>query len=128
MADNAGRREHRTEILEVLSKRLIERPAERWLARLREFDIPCAPVQYLSSVLADPQVIARESLVRLDHPVYGLIPSVESPWRLGSSRRDHVPPPVLGVDSHDILTELGLGEQEITDLFSDGASFGSRRG
>jgi crotonobetainyl-CoA:carnitine CoA-transferase CaiB-like acyl-CoA transferase len=128
LSDNAGRREHRDEVVEALSKRLIEHTAGEWLARLHEFDIPCAPVQYLSAVLSDPQVVARGSLVQLDHPVYGMVSSVESPWRLEAPREEHRPPPVLGADSHDVLVELGLSEQEISTLVNEGATIGAKRG
>jgi crotonobetainyl-CoA:carnitine CoA-transferase CaiB-like acyl-CoA transferase len=116
MRDNAGRRANRAELVAALSARLSEAPADEWLARLREFDIPCAPVQFLSDVIADPQVVARDTVVQIDHPRHGPVPGVESPWRFGDGRPPHQPPPDLGTDSRSILAELGLDEAEIDDL------------
>ncbi len=122
LSDNAGRRENRAELVAHISERLIEASADEWLEKLRAHDIPCAPIQFLSDVIADPQVVARKNLIELEHPIHGTVPSVESPWRLGREREPHCPPPTLGEDTRDVLVEIGLDEEEIAKLAGEGST------
>jgi crotonobetainyl-CoA:carnitine CoA-transferase CaiB-like acyl-CoA transferase len=116
LSDNAGRRAERPRLTEVLSERLVTRPAREWQALLGEAEVPCALVQTLSEVVADPQVIERRAL--LDVPGSdGRLVSVRSPFRLDSlpePRNERFP--ALGADSHRVLSELGIDPERIEEL------------
>ncbi|MEV0178968.1 CoA transferase [Streptomyces sp. NPDC050625] len=116
LLDNAGRRLHRERITSAVAVRLADRTADEWLARLSAADVPAAPVQSLSEVVRDPQVIARGTLLPV--PGYeGELVSLRPPFRLASMpelRND--PFPALGADSHALLTELGYSAEVIHDL------------
>ena len=43
---------------------------EEWLDRLRG-RVPCAPVNDVRQALADPQVLARDMIVEVEHPDFG---------------------------------------------------------
>ncbi|HEX6666372.1 MAG TPA: CoA transferase [Solirubrobacterales bacterium] len=125
LATNEGRREHREELVGLLAERLLSADAETWLARLRAAAIPCAPVQFLSEVLADPQVRARGAIVETSGP-NGAAPisMVGSPWRLGSTPDDaeHRPAPLLGDATRDVLREAGYGDNEVDQLIEEGVA------
>ena len=47
-----------------LEAALAARPVADWLARLEAAGIPCGPIQDVAAVLADPQIAARNMLIR----------------------------------------------------------------
>jgi crotonobetainyl-CoA:carnitine CoA-transferase CaiB-like acyl-CoA transferase len=122
LTTNAGRREHRTEIVAALAARFRERDARDWLADLCDRAVPCAPVQYLSDVLSDHQVIAREALVDIENAGNAALRLLRSPWRLNSPDAVDRPAPVLGADGREILAELGFNTSEVERLHRDGVA------
>ncbi|HEX5608890.1 MAG TPA: CoA transferase [Solirubrobacterales bacterium] len=124
LATNEGRRRHREELVGMLAERLLSADAETWLARLRAAAIPCSPVQFLSEVLADPQVLAREVIVETANPGAEPISTIGSPWRLGSSPNgvEHRPAPLLGDATREVLREVGYEENEVDQLIEEGVA------
>ena len=120
LADNAGRRRALPRVLEHVGPRLRERTADVWRAVLGASNVPCSPVQRLSEVVTDRQVVARGALM----PVPGAegLHTVHSPFRLGSLPRpiDHGPP-ALGVHTADVLRQYGFTDPEIAELVAAGA-------
>ena len=64
-----------------------------------------------------PQVVAREMVVEIEHPVAGTLKMLGSPLKLSaqptSIRR---PPPVLGEHTDEILAEAGYTSAQVTEL------------
>ncbi|MGI8677621.1 MAG: CaiB/BaiF CoA transferase family protein [Jatrophihabitans sp.] len=124
LVTNAGRRERRADVVEVITGRMIERPCAEWLRRLGNAGVPCAPIALLSDVVADPQVLARDAIASWTHPSAGEVSTVMSPWLLGSQpngRTTAQPAPLLGVDGFDVLLEAGFDDDDIGKLEQDGA-------
>ena len=83
--------------------------------------IPSGPIRTVVEALADPQVIARNFIVELEHPSLGMIKSLATPIHMSKNRltfRKH--PPTLGEESRQILAELGYSQAEIDQHASDG--------
>ena len=81
--------------------------------------MPCAPINYLSEVVTDPQVVARSAIVDYEHPVAGVFRGVGAPWRLASDPEDRqarIPAPLRGEHGREILAEVGLDGQAIDEL------------
>lgn len=120
LADNAGRREHRTRITECVAERLATRTAAEWLAALAAVDVPASMVQSLSEVTSDDHVVARESLMTVPDSD-GQLVSVRAPFRLtsqGAPRNERFPD--LGADTREILTELGHAADRIEEWVAAG--------
>ena len=49
----------------------VAQPRAHWLALFEANDIPCGPINDYAEVFADPQVLAREMVVEIDHPTLG---------------------------------------------------------
>ena len=90
-------------------------------ALLLQHRVPHAPVRDLVEVMDDPNMHARGSLQRLDHPEFGRITVQHSPMRYaGVPRLPLEPSRPLGADSRAVLVELlGLGDAELDALRRD---------
>ncbi|HPA02135.1 MAG TPA: CaiB/BaiF CoA-transferase family protein [Chiayiivirga sp.] len=121
-ATNAARVAHRMELVPLLEDRLRQQPRAFWLDRLEAVGVPCAPVNRIDEVFADPQVIVRGLAISLDHPQHGAVPGVASPLRLSQTPVDYAAaPPALGEHSAQVLAEvLGLDANKIAALEAAG--------
>jgi CoA:oxalate CoA-transferase len=89
-----------------------------WQAVLDAAGVPNGPINTIDKVLQDPQVLAREMVVEIQHPVAGVLKMAGVPIKMsetqGSVRR---PAPLLGQHTEEILKELlNLSDEEIDGL------------
>jgi crotonobetainyl-CoA:carnitine CoA-transferase CaiB-like acyl-CoA transferase len=101
----AGRRAHKTALVPLLKARFAERTTAEWLARLRG-RVPCAPVNTLAQALDDEQVRAREMILEVTHPRFGVLREVGSPVRSAGPVAAPAPAPRLGQHTDQILRGL----------------------
>ncbi|HSB41597.1 MAG TPA: CoA transferase [Methylomirabilota bacterium] len=117
----AARLAHKAELLPLLEARFRTRPTTEWLERLRG-RVPCAPVNDVRQALADPQVLARDMIVEVEHPDFGTLREVRSPVRTEGEVRRPARAPRLGEHTEQILREiLGYSETTIDRLRRAGA-------
>jgi crotonobetainyl-CoA:carnitine CoA-transferase CaiB-like acyl-CoA transferase len=99
------------------------KPQKHWVDGLAAVGVPCSPVNSIDQVFADPQVIAREMVVKMRHEKAGVdMPIIASPIKMSETppayRRA---PPVCGQDTDDVLRELlDLPPSEIDALRARG--------
>jgi crotonobetainyl-CoA:carnitine CoA-transferase CaiB-like acyl-CoA transferase len=116
----ASRLANREEVLRIVGEIVASRTTQAWLDGLRG-RVPCAPVNSVRQALEEPQVLAREMIVEVEHPEWGTLREVASPYKVGAER-DHQPGPCLGADTEAILAELcGYSADEIAALRASGA-------
>ncbi len=69
----------------------------------------------------DPQVMAREMVVELEHPTAGKVKSIGVPLKFSATKAKPAwAPPLLGEDSLAILKEAGVSEAAIQELAQKG--------
>jgi crotonobetainyl-CoA:carnitine CoA-transferase CaiB-like acyl-CoA transferase len=95
---------HKDTLLPLLQARFATRTTEEWLDRLRG-RVPCAPVNDVRQALADPQVLARDMIVEVEHPDFGPLKEVRSPVRTEGEIRHPARAPRLGEHTDEILRE-----------------------
>jgi len=119
---NAERVAHRQAIVDLLKPVFAARTTARWIADLEAANVPCGPINRVDQVFADPQAIARELTVTLNHAAVGQMQLVASPLRLSRTPPEYrSAPPLLGEHTEEVLTNLlGMTAHELARLRSDG--------
>ncbi|WP_324718033.1 CoA transferase [Carboxydochorda subterranea] len=120
---NAGRVQHRGELVPRLAEIFRTRPRADWVERLGAAGVPVAPVNDLAEAFTDSQAEARGSVWKLAHPVIGTLAVVASPLQ-HLSRTPAAPgghPPLLGEHTREVLQEvLGLTPADVHQLAVSG--------
>lgn len=120
MATNGSRRERRDAILSELQRRLVRRPAAKWISDLRAVGVPVSLVNRFSDVVADPHVRERKTFVTLGGDAGDLV-GVRSPVRLRSMPGlQSAWVPRLAEHTVEVLLECGLQRHEITEALERG--------
>ncbi len=123
--DNPARVRHRDALIPALEAATRVVPTVELLERLRAADVPCAPIQTIDAVAADPQTKASEMLAPTPHPEIPDLLTVALPVRWDGARPiPRRPPPRLGEHTGEILTDLGLAPAEIEALRAQGVVHG----
>jgi formyl-CoA transferase len=79
-------------------------------------DIPCGPILSMEELADEPSLRATGTVVEVDHPKRGKYLTVGNPIKMSDSPTEVTRSPLLGEHTHDVLTELGLSETEISAL------------
>ena len=120
---NADRVAHRAELEAILAEIFPARDAEDWTQALLAVGVPSGPVNSVADVFADPQVLARQMLLEVEHPTLGTLRQAGFPFKLSETPaepRRH--PPLLGEDTEEVLRDLlDVGPAEINRLRAEGA-------
>jgi crotonobetainyl-CoA:carnitine CoA-transferase CaiB-like acyl-CoA transferase len=83
---------HREALAALIEPITSEHPRAHWLERLDEAGIPCGPINDYAEMFRDPQVIAREMLVEIDHPSTGRMRALGIPIKLSETPLDRSAP------------------------------------
>jgi len=115
--DNTERVAHRTECVDELNAVFATNTTDHWVDRIVEAGVPCGPINTVSDVVNNPQVLARNMIAEVDHPAIPGLKFPNSPLKLTDSpatiRRV---PPSLGQHNEEILIEAGYPAEIIADL------------
>lgn len=113
---------HRDEIAALVTEHLAKDTTEHWLDVLGEAGLWVGPVYDYAQLVDDPQVVHNGSFVEYDHPTEGHVKTPGFPFRLGLQTQEiYRPAPLNGQHTHEVLSELGLTDDEIDALDSAGA-------
>jgi CoA:oxalate CoA-transferase len=107
---NPDRVGHWQELQGEIEQALRTRGSKEWLALFEAEGVPCAPINTVADVMADPQVAARNMIVTADDPDLGPLKMQGNPIKLSAyedptTRRSA---PDLDADRDAILKFLGL--------------------
>jgi crotonobetainyl-CoA:carnitine CoA-transferase CaiB-like acyl-CoA transferase len=118
-AGREDRKRHRVELKREVEQALAARAASEWAVLLNTHGVPAGEVLDVPAVLEHPQIKERR-LLRTFEQVRGVdrpVSVVRAGFRLGSGDpAPAMPPPALGADTADILSELGFSERDLDEL------------
>ena len=122
-AENAGRVEHRGELVELIAAALVAQPTEHWLDAFSGCGVPAGPINDLQQVFGDAHVIEQQLVRQLDHARAGQVPTIANPVAFSVTAVEyHRAPPVLGQHTNEVLRDLlGYSPEKIAALADDGA-------
>jgi CoA:oxalate CoA-transferase len=83
-ATNPARIEHLDALHAEMESALAAHGAKEWLALLQAEGVPCAPINDIAAVMADPQVLARNMIVTADDPTFGPVRMQGNPIKLSA--------------------------------------------
>ncbi|MBA3029599.1 MAG: CoA transferase [Desulfobacteraceae bacterium] len=94
------------------------RTYEDWVNRFETHEVMYAPVNNIEEVTQHPQVLARNMISEVEHPVAGKHKIVNSPIKFSKTpARVEKAAPELGANTHEILSrKLGMSDTDIEKL------------
>lgn len=120
-ATNTDRVAHRQECVAILMEVFRHNTTAHWVKTINEAGVPCGPINRVSDVVTNPQVLARNMIAEMQHPNVPNLKTPNSPLKLTNSpatiRR---PPPLLGQHNAEALAEQGYTAEQIADLRARG--------
>lgn len=118
----AARAANRKELVAIFDGIFAGRTRDEWMKILEEHGCIYTPVQNIPEVVEDPQVLANDYMIEIDHPVHGHTRTIGFPWDFSATpaswRRKA---PELGEHTEEVLLEIGYSREEIAKLREEGA-------
>jgi crotonobetainyl-CoA:carnitine CoA-transferase CaiB-like acyl-CoA transferase len=105
------------ELIALFDERFASKNRDEWIERLREWGCICTPIQTPTEVIEDPQALANNYVIDIDHPKHGSTKMVGFPWDFSetpaSCKREA---PELGQHTEEILLEIGYTQEAIDEM------------
>ena len=116
LGDIAASDEKRKIFVDTLDRMFATNTREYWLKLLREADVISAPINDVGEAGADPDVIANQYIIEVDHPRVGKIKEVGFPWKFHKTPAKAGIAPELGEHNNEVLKGLGYSDADIKQL------------
>jgi len=113
----ALRSEHRDELNELISEVTITNSSAAWIDAFGDAGVPSGPIYTIDKTFDDPQVKHLEMCASVHSPVMGDLSLIAQPVVLDRTPSSiKVAPPERGNATEEILSELGVKEEEISRM------------
>ena len=104
---NPDRNQNRESLVTILSAIIETKSSAYWLEELPRSGVPCSAINTIEKAFQDPQVLAREMKIELEHPLSGRVPGVANPLKLSKTPVSYrKAPPLHGEDTEAVLSRL----------------------
>jgi len=115
-----ARHDNGKELVAILDEKFATKARDEWMKIFKKENVIHTPVQSASEVFKDPQALANDYIIPVDHPVWGKIKMLGFPWTFhetpASVKREA---PELGQHTEEILLELDYTWEDIASLKSE---------
>lgn len=119
---NPLRNKNYDELKPLIDEKIKEKPTEEWKKILLDAGVPSGPINNMEMLVKDEQVLARNMIQEVEHPVAGKQHLPGIPIKMdGVSDKIRFPAPVLGQHNEEVLAErLGYSKEEIEKFKEEG--------
>ena len=119
-ATPAGRVSNSQERKEITGQEISKWNSQEILSRLQAEGVPSAPLLDRMELLGNEQILANESILRLNYERYGEVRQARPAARFEKTPSEiNSPAPLLGEHGREILMEIGYSEEKISNLLSE---------
>jgi crotonobetainyl-CoA:carnitine CoA-transferase CaiB-like acyl-CoA transferase len=95
-----------------------QKTTEEWIAIVDKAGVPCGPVLTYDQTWEDPQVLARDMIAEVEHPIIGPMRTIAPPTKFSDMDFEvRRPAPWVGQHTAEVLREAGLTDERIAELF-----------
>ena len=121
-ADTISRGENRHELIPILDRIFARKTYNEWADILeRSGDFIFSPVQTLTELPDDPQVVANDYITEVEHPDLGLVKLANHPVNYSQTPHSiRSVAPELGQHTEEVILELGYTWEDIARLQDGG--------
>jgi crotonobetainyl-CoA:carnitine CoA-transferase CaiB-like acyl-CoA transferase len=119
--DDSGSPTNYVGLIEIFDKVFATKPRDEWMEIFRKRGLMFCSVQHIGEVQSDPQALANDYVVPLDHPVQGRIKIPGYPVHFSACKAGtRSAAPKLGEHTTQILREMGYADRDIATLRNEG--------
>ena len=109
-------------LVPLISERTRARTSAQWIADFEAAGVPAGPINRIGDMLADPQVLAREMVLEVEHPRAGRMKTLGALIKFSAtSAKVERPAPLLGEHTREVLESIGFSAADIARLEGEGA-------
>jgi crotonobetainyl-CoA:carnitine CoA-transferase CaiB-like acyl-CoA transferase len=120
-ADIDARKANEAALDQLIEERCKDFGREELIDRLVAGDILTAPINSISDVVSDPQILHNEMIVATAHAALGQVDVTGVPIKFhGTPGSVRLAPPMLGQHTGEVLAELGYSDHELGQLAGEG--------
>ena len=110
-ADNAARMANRADLNARINDVTRTKTVAHWIEAINAAGCPAGRVMEVSDVFNDPQVMAQDMRVNMDHPGRGMVSMTGFPVKLSKTPCVLArPAPEIGADTEAVLEEIGMAD------------------
>ena len=116
------RTENHAELEPVLFEATRKQPTDHWVEALSQYGIPIGPLNTIGQAVSQEQILAREMITTVEHPIAGDVTMAASPLKLSRTpARVRGYGPQFGQDTAQVLEEwLGFDGAQTAALVESG--------
>ncbi len=97
---NSSRSENMNELKKILEEKLIYKTTNEWVKNLESLKIPCGPIFNIKEAVENPQVVARNMIVKAYHKVIGDFKLAGNPIKMSTYEDEKTRGEIPDLDEH----------------------------
>ena len=97
---NSSRSENMNELKKILEEKLINKTTNEWVKNLESLKIPCGPIFNIKEAVENPQVEARNMIVKAYHKVIGDFKLAGNPIKMSTYEDEKTRGDIPDLDEH----------------------------
>ena len=106
--------EERVRIIEEIRNLFKTKSQKEWVDFFKDVDACCEPILNFEEVFQHPQVLHRQMVLEVEHPVEGNVRQLGNPIKSSQFPFEiRTPSPGWGEQTIEVLKEIGFSEKEI---------------